>query len=126
MSRILIIEDEAAIRRVLKKIISEENIGKEITYAVDGNYSGKTKLVFREPDGSRTNIEIAELPWSYTFTTTEKSAEISLYGMGTGGIENETLSYGIQIDGDPVKTQSAITGEEGEVGLFPEMYISFD
>ena len=36
MSKILIIEDEAAIRRVLKKIISEENEGYEVAEASDG------------------------------------------------------------------------------------------
>ncbi len=36
MSKILIIEDEAAIRRVLKKIISEENDSYEVFEAVDG------------------------------------------------------------------------------------------
>ena len=36
MSKILIIEDEAAIRRVLKKIISEENEGYEVEEAADG------------------------------------------------------------------------------------------
>ena len=36
MSKILIIEDEAAIRRVLKKIISEENDGYELEEAEDG------------------------------------------------------------------------------------------
>ena len=36
MRKILIIEDEAAIRRVLKKIISEENEGYEVEEAADG------------------------------------------------------------------------------------------
>ena len=36
MKKILIIEDEAAIRRVLKKIISEENEGYEVAEASDG------------------------------------------------------------------------------------------
>ena len=36
MKKILIIEDEAAIRRVLKKIISEENEGYEVEEAADG------------------------------------------------------------------------------------------
>ena len=36
MSKILIIEDEAAIRRVLKKIISEENENYQVTEAEDG------------------------------------------------------------------------------------------
>lgn len=36
MSKILIIEDEAAIRRVLKKIISEENDSYEVEEAADG------------------------------------------------------------------------------------------
>ena len=36
MSRILIIEDEAAIRRVLKKIISEENDAYLVEEAEDG------------------------------------------------------------------------------------------
>ncbi len=36
MSKILIIEDEAAIRRVLKKIISEENEGYQVEEAADG------------------------------------------------------------------------------------------
>ncbi|NQW36305.1 MAG: response regulator, partial [Flavobacteriales bacterium] len=36
MSKILIIEDEAAIRRVLTKIISEENTTYEIEEANDG------------------------------------------------------------------------------------------
>ena len=36
MSKILIIEDEAVIRRVLKKIISEENEGYEVEEAADG------------------------------------------------------------------------------------------
>lgn len=36
MSKILIIEDEAAIRRVLKKIISEENDGYDVEEAEDG------------------------------------------------------------------------------------------
>ena len=36
MSKILIIEDEAAIRRVLKKIISEENETYIIEEAEDG------------------------------------------------------------------------------------------
>ena len=36
MSRILIIEDEAAIRRVLVKILSEENKGYEVFEAEDG------------------------------------------------------------------------------------------
>jgi DNA-binding NtrC family response regulator len=36
MSRILIIEDEAAIRRVLKKIISEENDSYQVEEAADG------------------------------------------------------------------------------------------
>ena len=36
MSKILIIEDEAAIRRVLKKIISEENDTYQVEEAEDG------------------------------------------------------------------------------------------
>ena len=36
MSRILIIEDEAAIRRVLVKILTEENKGYEVFEAEDG------------------------------------------------------------------------------------------
>tara|TARA_R110002111_G_scaffold933_4_gene6735 strand:+ start:944 stop:1159 length:216 start_codon:yes stop_codon:yes gene_type:complete len=36
MPKILIIEDEAAIRRVLKKIISEENDGYHVEEAEDG------------------------------------------------------------------------------------------
>ena len=36
MSKILIVEDEAAIRRVLKKIISEENDTYEVEEAEDG------------------------------------------------------------------------------------------
>ena len=36
MYRILIIEDEAAIRRVLVKILSEENQGYEVFEAEDG------------------------------------------------------------------------------------------
>jgi YesN/AraC family two-component response regulator len=36
MSKILIIEDEAAIRRVLKKIISEENDNYQVEEAEDG------------------------------------------------------------------------------------------
>jgi DNA-binding NtrC family response regulator len=36
MARILIIEDEAAIRRVLAKILSEENKGYEVFEAEDG------------------------------------------------------------------------------------------
>ena len=36
MSKILIIEDEAAIRRVLKKIISEENDAYNVEEAEDG------------------------------------------------------------------------------------------
>ena len=36
MSKILIIEDEAAIRRVLKKIISEENETYHVDEAEDG------------------------------------------------------------------------------------------
>ena len=36
MSKILIIEDEAAIRRVLVKILSEENNSYQVTEAEDG------------------------------------------------------------------------------------------
>ena len=36
MAKILIIEDEAAIRRVLKKIISEENDAYKVSEAEDG------------------------------------------------------------------------------------------
>ena len=36
MSKILIVEDEAAIRRVLKKIISEENDTYQVEEAEDG------------------------------------------------------------------------------------------
>ncbi len=36
MAKILIIEDEAAIRRVLVKILSEENSAYELTQAQDG------------------------------------------------------------------------------------------
>ena len=36
MAKILIVEDEAAIRRVLKKIISEENDTYEVEEAEDG------------------------------------------------------------------------------------------
>ena len=36
MSKILIIEDEAAIRRVLEKILSEENTNYKVSEAEDG------------------------------------------------------------------------------------------
>ena len=36
MSKILIVEDESAIRRVLKKIISEENDSYQVFEAADG------------------------------------------------------------------------------------------
>ena len=106
--------------------VSPENIGKEIQYNIKGDYSGTVMIVYKEADGSRTNIEISKFPWSYTFETTEESARVSVYGPENGGIEGETLTSELLVDGEIAKSQTATTDKEGGIGIFPEMSVDFD
>ncbi|OSY88044.1 Fis family transcriptional regulator [Tenacibaculum holothuriorum] len=60
MSKILIIEDEAAIRRVLKKIISEENDAYEVEEAEDG-LSGIEKIKEKDYDLVLCDIKMPKM-----------------------------------------------------------------
>ena len=106
--------------------IPEENIGKDITYAIDGNFSGNIVVVYTVADGSRENIEVAELPWEYTFTTTECSYRASIYGLGSKGTENQEIGFSLLVDETLFKSETVIADSEGRIGLFPEIVLEFD
>jgi len=108
------------------KTISKENIDREIQYNVIGDFSGTITIVYKEADGSRTNREISKLPWSHTFKTTEKSARVSIFGLGNGGVEGETLNYEVLADGQILTSEIATADKEGGISLYPERSIDFD
>ena len=62
MARILIIEDEAAIRRVLVKILSEENSAYELTQAQDG-LEGIEKIRDQDFDLVLCDIKMPKNGW---------------------------------------------------------------
>ncbi len=109
-----------------EKTISDSNIGKEITYKVDGDFSGKLILVYRIADGSRENIQINALPWEYTFETTVNSARVSIYGFGTHGMKNEKIQYSLSLNGTTIDSGNVEAYEDGSISLTPEFFIDFD
>ncbi|MGB6152711.1 MAG: hypothetical protein WBG48_12020 [Pricia sp.] len=108
------------------KTISKANIDREIQYNLLGDFSGTIMIIYKEADGSRTNREISKLPWSHTFKTTEKSTRVSIFGLAYGGIEGETLSYEVSVDGKILIGEIATADEEGGISLYPERSIDFD
>jgi len=107
-------------------IISNENIGKDVTYTLDGDFSGDVNLIYKVADGSSENIIISELPWQFTFETTESSYRASISGIGSNGIENEEIEFNLIIDGVIIESERVQTNEGGEIGLFPEIFFEFD
>jgi len=106
--------------------IAEENIGKEITYKIEGDFSGNLVLVYKIADGSQENIEVTQLPWQYTFQTTENSYRASIYGLGSSGVEGQEIAFSISADETTVQSEVAKTGNDGRIGLFPELFIDFN
>lgn len=108
------------------KTISDEHIGKDITYTVDGNFSGNIMLVYKVADGNQENILISELPWQYTFQTTSSSYRSSIYGLGSNGIKEQELEFSLSIDETIFKSERVTADVEGRIGLLPEIFLEFD
>lgn len=106
--------------------ISDKNIGKEITYRLQGYFSGIINLIYKVADGSSENILINELPWEYSFDTTKDSYQARIYGLGSNGIENEEIEFSLVVDQTIFESKRVGTDTEGRIGLFPELVLEFE
>lgn len=106
--------------------VSETNIGKEVVYSIEGDFSGKIMVVYQVADGSRENIEVTDLPWNYSFTTTEHSLKASIYGIGSEGQKGEEIEFNISVDGSIFKSELVNTDNNHQIGLFPELIVPFN
>ena len=106
--------------------ISDGNIDKNVTYTINGNFSGELMIVYKVADGSQENIIVTNLPWQHTFKTIVYSYRASIYGLGNGGMEGEEITYSISIDDNIIESEEVVTNTEGHIGLYPEIVIDFE
>ncbi|MEM1337242.1 MAG: hypothetical protein AAF634_16630 [Bacteroidota bacterium] len=105
--------------------IAEEHIDKNVTYRINGNFSGELMLVYKVADGSQENIIVTDLPWQHTFRTTLYSYRASIYGLGDKGTAGETIAYSISIDDNSIESEEVIADKDGHIRLNPELLIDF-
>lgn len=106
--------------------IADGNIDKNVTYTINGSFSGELMVVYKVADGSQENIIVTNLPWQHTFKTTLYSYRASIYGLGDSGIEGEEITYSIAINDNIIESEEVITDKAGHIRLNPEIFIDFE
>lgn len=110
----------------INRTIAQENVGQEIQYALEGDFSGSVTIVYKEADGSRTNIIVSQLPWTYTLNTTEQSARVSFYGLCNDGLKGETITSSLFVNGQIINSQTVTPEDDGSFISFSELSVDFD
>ena len=80
-----------------------------VTYRVFGTHQSKTKIIYKDENGTDQTISIDNPPWQYSFTAMSGTPVAVYAKKETAGIASQRLEVAIDLNGDTWKSSWCTT-----------------